>query len=226
MDDYRREQLKILGRTSREIHALASADIDDLVHTLISEAVKSWRASGWHRWNDQEINCAVQLYRWCQRVQEDDEALDLLTIDHEWVQLTPEILEGRATANRALRPDFRVRIGRTAARLVECKRLRTGGAWSRKYVHEGMWRFISGAYASADGRGLMVGFVQSGDVAALLASINRVVLNHADLDADDCLRPIKSSTVCSEAASLHLRNDDHEAQLTLDHFHINLVAAP
>ena len=58
---------------------------------------------------------------------------------------------------------------------VECKRLNKGRTLIKKYVDEGMDRFISGKYCLDNNCSFMVGFIIDGDNLQILAALNKYV---------------------------------------------------
>lgn len=61
---------------------------------------------------------------------------------------TKGMLDGTESVANMRRPDLRLSVG-PASRLVECKRLAAGSVLQRKYVVEGLRRFVSGGYGLA-----------------------------------------------------------------------------
>lgn len=156
---------------------MLGSDIETAIDEALDAAVASWSADGFDRFDDSEANCTVQLYRWIKEATRQHATLDCLSAGIESVQLTPEMLEGKADAGKARRPDIRLSIG-SIARTTECKRLAETGVLPGRYVNEGMVRFVDGSYANRDRQGRMVGYVQHGDPVKIVTKINNAVGKH------------------------------------------------
>jgi hypothetical protein len=77
-----------------------------------------------------------------------------------------------------VRPDLRVTLGYEAGVTIECKRLSLSGGLAKKYVTDGMDRFVSGAYSRRETKAAMVGYVRGEKCDELVAAINVAVEAH------------------------------------------------
>lgn len=193
--------------------------VDDLIAILLREAVRRWHRAGWLRASDDEIDCTVQLYRWGQEATAEVVALRVLRVGIEAVQPTPGMLTGSIRASRMKRPDLQIDVGRSARRVVECKRLSRRAPWPREYVANGISRFSVGHYAAPDGRGVMVGYIMVDAPAAIETQVNRAIAKR--LGSSQMIRP-RGGTIprLSEYESSHPRPGT--VDIRLDHYWIDL----
>jgi hypothetical protein len=166
---------KVYGTVSPYFQRIIAKNLDSIIDEMLNAAVSMWAAEQWIRFDDHEANCTIQLYRCSQHVIHTTAVLHGLTIRSEWVQPTPEMLAGRESAERMNRPDLRVTIGDEAGITIECKRLALSGGYPKKYVDEGMDRFVAGTYSKDETKAAMIGYMQGGDCDELVAAINVAV---------------------------------------------------
>jgi len=189
-------------------------DIERTIDEALSQAVAKWRNAGWHRYNDDESNCTMQLFRWLDLGRRTDKALWGLTPRLEWVQPTQAMLEGRADAGKVARPDLRLTMD-VEGRTIECKRLRLDGELPRRYVAEGIARFVSGSYASEETRARMVGYIQEGDPNAIIDRINGEVLVHPFMGSGHELHQVSGLvSIPIRCLSRHARTAAQPVELT------------
>lgn len=209
------------GSITPVLQQAIARDIDGLIDDLIGAALDRWHAVGWARFDDLEVNCTLQLFRWMQEVGRLVPELRILTVQLEWSQPTPSMIAGTESAATMTRPDLRVQIARVAGRSIECKRLAITGGLPRRYVDEGMIRFVSGNYGTTESKGLMVGYVQAGDPAAVARSINSRVAAHPAMGAPHQLAAVPSVFgLLSRHRSSHIRSGI--SPIVLDHYHVDL----
>ena len=158
------------------------------------EAICRWRDAQWHRYDDLEGSCAMQLLKHALDAQAADPGLGYLHVQIESFQPTPQMLAGIAPVVGMKRPDFRLTLGRgRGGRTIECKRLRLSGGLPKEYVYNGMARFVSGTYATDEPVGTMIGFLQSDSPSDVVASINTHVVSHSAMGTNHQLRRMATS---------------------------------
>jgi hypothetical protein len=218
VSNYRRLS-RIYGVLAPALQELVARDIDGLVDELLHHAVEQWRLTGWHRFDDLEINCTIQLYKCLSEVGRSRLALRILTLQLEWVQPTAEMMAGNESASGMKRPDLNISLGLTAARLVECKRLALTGGLPKRYVDEGMARFVSGKYAES---GIMVGYVQADTPPEVVDAINTEVDGHWDMGSTHRLAHLSaaSHTGLQRYQSNHIRSS--LPPTTLQHYLVDM----
>jgi hypothetical protein len=216
-----RQLSRIYGAIAPSIQQLISHDIDDLIDQLILDGVTRWRNANWQRFDDLEINCTVQLFRWMTEAGRSSSSLRILTVQLEWVQPTVEMIEGSESAAGMRRPDLRISIGQSAARVVECKRLALTSSFPKRYVDEGMHRFVSASYGGDDDEAAMIGYVQANEPVDIVAAVNTEVDAHADMGASHRLH-FQSSPYGSlhRYASTHTRRQ--RSSLSLHHYLVDI----
>jgi hypothetical protein len=166
----------------------AADALEELVDELLGDAFELWLAQSLVRVSDEEPCCAVVFYGCCRRVLESQETI--LRILPEADQPTRQMLAGIEHPKNSARPDMTVLLGRYTIR-IEAKRLMPGQGLPKKYVQEGMRRFIDGKYSSTSGKaGYMLGFVVSGETAAVVSAINQAIIAEADLGLNDHLAAV------------------------------------
>jgi hypothetical protein len=216
-----RQLSRIYGVISPAIHQLVSHDIDGLIDQLILEGLAQWRAANWHRFDDLEINCTVQLYRWIREAGRYTPALRILTVQLEWVQPTPTMIDGSESAAGMRRPDLRISCGQASARSIECKRLALADSLPKRYVDEGIYRFVSAFYGADEDRGAMIGYVQANEPADVIVAVNSAVEAHGDMGATHRLHFHDSpSSILHRYGSNHSRN--HRSELRLRHYLVDI----
>ena len=129
------------GRVSPFIENSVAQDLELLVADLLDAALERWAATNWQRYDDLEINCTMQVYRWAQEASRSIPRLRVLTAVLEWSQPTPAMIRGTESGSTMVRPDLRLRIGRTAGATIECKRLGSHHQLPEHYVDDGVARF-------------------------------------------------------------------------------------
>jgi hypothetical protein len=182
--------VRLWGRVTPVVQARAAQDIAGHIDALIIEALDRWHADGWQRFDDQEANCTIQLYRWADDACRDTPRFCLLEIVLEWQQPTPGMLNGTESAVAMRRPDLRVRIGRANGLTIECKRLSRAAGHVMGYVDDGIRRFVTGAYAATETGGTMVGYVQTDEPPDIVDAINDRIDTHPEMGPTDILQPI------------------------------------
>jgi hypothetical protein len=216
--------MRVAGGLNSQLERLFRSHIDQLVENLLLEAVKSWEKDGFSRFNDDEVNCAVRVLYYCLQVQDRKREYRLLTIAPEWYQFLPEMLEGSVSAGTASRPDMRISIGPTTARLVESKCLRSSGPLPRAYVNSGIDRFLSGKYLAEGSRAMMIGYVLDGSIPNVVAAVNGVIDGRSDLSSSDHLGGVRHMTGNYQLyVSNHTRTNKEVLGLT---HHLTLLPAP
>lgn len=195
-----------------------------MIDDMLDASVSMWAAEGWIRFNDQEVNCTIQLYRCSEHVIRTTAMLYTLTVRLEWVQPTLAMLAGQESATRMSRPDMRVTIGYQTGITIECKRLSLSNGLPKKYVGEGMDRFVSGVYSKDESKAAMVGYVQGAKCNELLDAVNTEVDAHPRMGASHRLNPAKPLSFIN-----HKWESSHERGLyphiVISHYWVTLSVA-
>ncbi|MGH9194341.1 MAG: hypothetical protein ACRD1T_01210 [Acidimicrobiia bacterium] len=191
-------------------------EVDRLVERMLEIAIVTWSAAGWVRYDDMEVNCSIQLFRFGDEAIRNTPRLRVLSLNLEWFQPTVAMLHGNESAVGMRRPDLRVSVGHHAARILECKRLAASGGLPREYVEEGMTRFLSGDYEVGEDAGYMIAYLSDDEVASI-AAVNQLVRLHPDMGNSHQLGGRRQTVpVASWYSSSHPRVD--RSRLSLRHF--------
>ncbi len=209
---------RVSGRVSQALQQRAERRFPEMVETLMRLALEMWAGNNWHTFDQREVNCTAQLYRWLMEAKRGEVQFSHLNIELEYLNLTPAMFAGVESVVTALRPDLRLGIGQVGIQL-ECKRLLAGGTWCHDYVHKGMQRFVSSSYGANDPRGVMVGYVQQATSDGLLGSVNGFVLTHPLMGVSHQLRTTLTEPYGSSHLSSHVRPTD----VTIDLRHVWVV---
>lgn len=207
------------GTVAVALQEQVARDIDRRISLLLETSVTLWKRDHWNRYNDEEDNCTVQLYRWCKVARLRNSRLKLLVLRFQWVNVTAAMMAGTESVSGAKRPDLRIEIGEVG-RAFECKRLYPTGDWCRKYVYDGLARFIFGGYGYGEPVGYMVGYVQAGTFAELLTGINGQILSHPKMGTDDELVLLQDDQASSWSRSHHQRAS--ESPIQVDHLMVDV----
>lgn len=207
----------VAGRLQRS----AAKDIDNSIDELFECAVSGWAAEHWLRFNDHEVNCTVQLYKWCNQIKQTNPRMCLISIDLEYMILSPAIRSATQSAARMSRPDIRISIGGYAGRSVECKRLEAKSKLPGLYASKGMTRFVTGQYGAGERVGIMIGFVLNRNEPIIVKSINRAVIGNSGLGVGHTLTRLPATHIIPwQHTSTHLRSSD--GPITLRHYLLDL----
>lgn len=169
---------RVSGQISAGIHNRAVRRLPDLVRDLVNEGLDRWAANSWYTFDDSEVNCSSQLFRWLREARRNDSRFFVLEIDIENIILTPGMLKGTESVTGAARPDFRISV-RSGGVLLEAKRLTDSSRHCRAYVYDGMARFVGSTYGADESWGIMVGYVQGSATAGLQSRLNNYVSSHS-----------------------------------------------
>lgn len=210
---------RFFGTASLVLQQQVARNIDRLIGQLFEAALALWEQNGWLAHDHTEENCSVQLYRWCKVAQLQDPSFTLLVLHHEWPNLTDAILNGTEGVASADRPDLRFEIG-VVGRSVECKRLAPTSPWPRNYVYKGLARFVVGNYGHNESIGYMVGYVQAGTFAEVLAKINTQVSDHPRMGVEQNLGLLRENKVSSWNGSRHPRASGQS--ISIFHLFVNM----
>ena len=180
---------EVSGKLRLLYSSLVVDDIIDMVVKLVDESLTRWSISGWSRYSDLENDCTSRLVYFALEARREVPSLILCEVHFDSPLLTNRMLEGKAPTVLATRPDLRVHVG-DAGISIECKRLGTDSSQPRKYVSEGINRFVTGDYAVPNSFGIMVGYVQQGNPHRLLGAINSVIDNHSAMGSNHRLVPL------------------------------------
>lgn len=212
---------RVSGHVSVALHRRAARKLPKLAESLMEAALKRWAANNWHTFDQLEVNCTAQFYRWLKDAQRADNQLSFLNVEVEHVHLTRSMIAGEQSVVGARRPDVRISIGQAGIH-VECKRLRLRGAWCRDYVQRGIARFVSSSYGFGESSGMMVGYVQQDSADGLLAPVNGFVNTHSSMGSGHQLVAIRGERCVSRYLSSHVRPADDP----IDLLHVWVVLGP
>jgi hypothetical protein len=166
----------------------AAEAIEELVDDLFREAFAIWVTGSLFRKTDEEPCCAVVFYGCCLRVLDSMADDTPLCLQWESGQPTREMLAGREHPKTFVKPDMILTCGHRCIIRIEAKRLMPGQGLPKKYVKEGMRRFIDGKYSSTSGKpGYMLGFVVHGEMEKVVLAINEAIATEPDLGTSDQL---------------------------------------
>jgi hypothetical protein len=154
---------------------------------LVAEAMGSWRAEGFLRYDNRENSCTVRVFSWMLRIIEprlDTDPVQILPVI-EGVTPNEEQLAGRANFANAKRPDIVLYLGGNhAVRMcVECKRFH-GSANAQQYTEKGILRFLTREYITDAGRGVMIGYVMTRSMIERVSQVNEQILKHPLMGAE------------------------------------------
>ena len=171
---------RVSGRVSQLLQQQAARKFPELINALLFAAFERWEQNDWLTFDQSEVNCTAQLYRWLTEIKRTDNRFIYVNIELEYINLTPEMLAGEESVKSAQRPDLNLVLDPINVH-IECKRLQTGGAWCRYYVHNGIARFVDSGYGARSPLGVMVGYVQQSSADGLLDSVNSFVATHPSM---------------------------------------------
>lgn len=212
---------RVTGRVALALQQQAARKFPETVDVLIFDALERWRQNSWRTFDEAEVNCTAQLYRWMKEAKRADSQFFHVNIEFEYVHLTPEMLTGEESAMAARRPDLKLSIDPVDVH-IECKRLRSHGKWCRDYVNKGMERFVSTAYGAGAPLGVMVGYVQQVTTDGLVDAVNGFVATHTLMGHEHRLGKTRTEYFGLTHESTHHR----AADLTIDLKHVWIQLAP
>ena len=156
------------------------------VHELIVESFERWREEGFTRNGDCEGDLSVRLYDFMLDIQYERNIP--ISIHFEHPLLTDAMLAGHADSVHACKIDIAVFSWGAFPRLphlsIECKRLGIKRL-PRRYVLEGVVKYVDGRYGEKARYGVMVGYVMDGAPNEIVGKINVHVERR--MDSRHCL---------------------------------------
>ncbi|MBL7260750.1 hypothetical protein [Paractinoplanes lichenicola] len=159
------------------------------IRSLLIESIRLWQQEQFHRFNDHETSSTVRLYYWAVQVVRSSPELSFFRVQYDGPQPTAAMLAGSEDPARAPRPDINVSLGQDIVVHVEAKRLKSGDGLPKKYVTQGMRRFVDGRYDTRPcNLGGMLGYIMDGDSAKAIAQINQTISDEADFGPNAALR--------------------------------------
>lgn len=208
---------RVYGRLSIPLAKLFARRLEEILDHLVVQAVERWAAASWERYDDQEVNCTVQIYRHACAVSASDA---LLSVSLECVEVTRAVLEGKESAKSSGRADIRLAYGKAGV-AVECKRVSLSDGLPKKYVNEGMARFVRGRYSESEWLGGMIGYIQADEVYAIVDAINSSVDQHAQMGPAHRLKEDRSLIpIIGRYSSMHERGS--LAPMNLAHYMVDM----
>lgn len=215
------------GKAAFRLQQRLAGNLDSRAEALLIAAVARWRQDHWRRFgkttgNWTEDDCTVQVYRWSRECIRHDGQFALMTVQLERMEVTPAILHGHQSVRTASRPDLRIEVG-AEGRSVECKRIALGSRWPRKYVHDGVARFVTGNYGHAESSGFMIGYASEDPLPDLVDSINGYITTHPDMGPQQTVRERHHSPPLLLGDSRHARSGSQSVSSEIGISHL-LVA--
>ncbi|MDE0430979.1 MAG: hypothetical protein OXH98_14550 [Caldilineaceae bacterium] len=179
---------------------------------LIVESFERWREEGFTRNGDCERDFSVRLYDFMLDIQ--CERNIPISIHFEHYLLTNAMLAGHADSAHACKIDIAIfswgAFPRHPHLSIECKRLGTEQL-SRRYVLEGIVKYVDGRYGEKARYGVMVGYVMDGAPNEIVGKINAHVERR--MDSRNCLT--RSDPVRDLATAYISRHDREEPLLSI-----------
>lgn len=213
-------RMRVAGKVSVHLQRTVSREADAWVSKLICGGVDLWRRENFYRFDDTELGFSVRLFYFCDRlIHENQQDWPAIHIAYDAVQPSSEMFLGRASPAVAPRPDFTILFGLHRIR-VEAKRLRDENGLTALYVRRGMTRFIDGRYTSTPPHpGIMIGYVESGDVSAIVDRINAILTVEPGYGPPHVLCILGSGNRATDCVSLY--ESSHGDTLRLHHYEIS-----
>lgn len=152
-----------------------SPEIERACLQLVVDGFERWKNGGFQRFGDHEDHYTVRIVACMKEIRRERNMALVPRFQH--VEPSDDMLQGLEDPSRAPRIDMVVawdRFTDDAYLSIECKRL-TPGDLCRRYVVEGIARFVRGYYGAKSNTGAMVGYVVSGTAAAVLDRVNAQV---------------------------------------------------
>lgn len=216
---------RLMGVAAKTLQDRLARNLDYHAEALLIAAVGMWQHHGWHRFDNDEVNCTVQMYRWSQECIRRDSRFTLISMHLEWIDVTREILLGEQSATTAKRPDLRIKVD-DVGRTIECKRIAATGSWARKYVHEGLARFVTGSYGHAETTGFMIGYALSSHLPNLVNRINTCIQGHSNMGHGQQITLKSHSPPTLVGVSRHSRSSSQPSQSPIDITHLLIALGP
>ncbi|MCY4393095.1 MAG: hypothetical protein OXE43_13765 [Chloroflexi bacterium] len=166
--DFRDSPLGSPGQLAHEI----SPEIEQAILQLVVDGFERWQLGGFKRFGDHEDHYTVRLVACMSEIRRERNMA--LVPRYQYVEASDEMLQGREDPAHAPRIDMviaRDSFAEDAYLSIECKRLALDDL-ARRYVVDGLDKFVRGYYGAEAQTGAMVGYVISGTADALLMRIN------------------------------------------------------
>lgn len=164
------------AQDAERIITLATLSADRLIRKLLIEAITTWAAKGFDRYNEHEVSFTVRLYSSMLEVKTSNRG-EMLMLHPQYDGPLPskDMLLGLADVAKSPRPDLTIRCGEASIH-IEAKRLTPIGGLPDDYVGDGMMRFLDGRYISPGvGLALMLGYIMSGEPSECYEAVNNVI---------------------------------------------------
>jgi hypothetical protein len=206
----------IQGSVSPAMRLLARASAPTRLEELLSSALALWDMSD--PWTSPEHTFNFGLFATMRRIQFENE-LQWLGVHVAYDAPQPDIshLSGSKSPQTSKRPDITLTFGSSFAMHIEAKKIDATATLSRKYVQEGMRRYIDGMYQH-NPFGVMLGYCKSGTIATTLVAINDRVAEEPDLGADDELVPDPTGVAPANVCYM----SEHRPACSIKHVHVEL----
>jgi hypothetical protein len=192
------------GADAEIIVALATASAERLIRKLLVDSISLWVLQGFDRYDDREVSLTVRLYFWMLQVKARNRGeMLMMHPQYDGPLPTQRMLLGLDDAGRTPRPDLTVKCGEATIHL-EAKRLMPTSGLPRKYVAEGMMRFLDGRYVSP-GKSLafMLGYIMQGTATECYEAVNDVVRTHPSLRPEEVAKQREALGVLDIYVSEH-----------------------
>lgn len=149
-------------------------DLERFAHNLIVEGFRLWESKGFNRYSNCEVDFNTRVVCCMRAIQRRRDNI-LFRIYGEVTIHPDETLEGKASSAKSPQIDIAIiswtRASDEAFLTVECKRLKRRDL-PRKYVVNGINRFVQGRYGTKTRIGAMIGYVLEGTSEEMVVLIN------------------------------------------------------
>ncbi len=181
-----------VGVVDGRIQEYVAGRYRSLVVGLIEGAVRNWRAEGFLRFGDGEVDCTIRLYDWCDRIiRLDRTKWPAVRVQYDGALPTRAMRIGLADPKRTPRPDLVLFIGKLDVH-VEAKRLAASGGLPKLYVDQGIRRFLDKAYGwGRDSRGVMIAYHMADSPDDGFAAVNMQIRANSELGEPHCIEQIE-----------------------------------
>ena len=207
------------GIVARKLQDTVAQNLNRHTEDLLIAAVGMWKHDRWPRFDDDERNCTVQMYRYSRACIRSDPRFTLISVHLEWIDVTPEILQGKQSVTTSKRPDLRFEVG-PGGHTIECKRIAATGPWARRYVHDGLTRFVTGSYGHAETTGFMIGYATQGHLPYLVSHINGYIRRHSNMGSGQEITTKHHSPPTLVGVSRHSRRNSQPKPSHIDISHL------
>ena len=221
------ESKMVNGGWEQSLADYLDRSIERTVFESIVDGYERWRQEEFHSYDHLEDSYTLRLVDNIHKALREQNNT-FLEVRSQNAEYTPAMYAGRASSRTAGKSDvvFSLRnrfVNRYSFLSIECKRLESDNSWYKKYVMDGMQRFIRGKYGAASRIGAMVGYVVEITLDEIPGRINTQIEEHLDGESNQRLVSsglIRESTVVYE--SNHVRDSPPGGQIRLIHLFFDM----